>query len=449
METVKKMVLEDFMAELIKRNPGETEFHQAVREVAHCVIPFINEKPKYIRARILERMAEPDRTIIFRVCWEDDRGKIRVNRGYRVQYNNAIGPYKGGLRFHPSVNLSVLKFLGFEQTFKNSLTTLPMGAAKGGSDFDPKGKSEREVMRFCQSFMTELCKHVGEHIDIPAGDIGVGTREISFLFGQYKRIKTIFAGVLTGKALEYGGSLIRKEATGYGCVYFMEEMLKHQGDAIQGKTCVISGSGNVALYAAEKIIQSGGKLVTMSDSSGFVYDPDGITEEKLAFIIELKSFQRGRIAEYADEFKCEFFAGKKPWSIPCDLAFPCATQNEIDKNDANALIKNGCKAIAEGANMPTYPDAIQLFQDSKILFAPGKASNAGGVAVSGLEMTQNSIHLNWSKEELDTRLRNIMRSIHQSCIDYGTEKGSINYLKGANLAGFKKVADAMLAYGVV
>lgn len=449
METAKKMVLEDFMAGLIKRNPGETEFHQAVREVAHCVIPFINEKSKYIRARILERMAEPDRTIIFRVCWEDDRGKIRVNRGYRVQYNNAIGPYKGGLRFHPSVNLSVLKFLGFEQTFKNSLTTLPMGAAKGGSDFDPKGKSEREVMRFCQSFMTELCKHVGEHIDIPAGDIGVGTREISFLFGQYKRIKTIFAGVLTGKALEYGGSLIRKEATGYGCVYFMEEMLKHHGDAIQGKTCVISGSGNVALYAAEKIIQSGGKLVTMSDSSGFVYDPDGITEEKLAFIIELKSFQRGRIAEYADEFKCEFFAGKKPWSIPCDLAFPCATQNEIDKNDANALIKNGCKAIAEGANMPTYPDAIQLFQDSKILFAPGKASNAGGVAVSGLEMTQNSIHLNWSKEELDTRLRNIMRSIHQSCIDYGTEKGSINYLKGANLAGFKKVADAMLAYGVV
>ncbi|TDJ60656.1 MAG: NADP-specific glutamate dehydrogenase [Nitrospina sp.] len=443
------MVLEDFMAGLIKRNPGETEFHQAVREVAHCVIPFINEKSKYIRARILERMAEPDRTIIFRVCWEDDRGKIRVNRGYRVQYNNAIGPYKGGLRFHPSVNLSVLKFLGFEQTFKNSLTTLPMGAAKGGSDFDPKGKSEREVMRFCQSFMTELCKHVGEHIDIPAGDIGVGTREISFLFGQYKRIKTIFAGVLTGKALEYGGSLIRKEATGYGCVYFMEEMLKHQGDAIQGKTCVISGSGNVALYAAEKIIQSGGKLVTMSDSSGFVYDSDGITEEKLAFIIELKSFRRGRIAEYADEFKCEFFAGKKPWSIPCDLAFPCATQNEIDKNDANALIKNGCKAIAEGANMPTYPDAIQLFQDSKILFAPGKASNAGGVAVSGLEMTQNSIHLNWSKEELDTRLRDIMRSIHQSCIDYGTEKGSINYLKGANLAGFKKVADAMLAYGVV
>jgi len=449
METAKKMVLEDFMAGLIKRNPGETEFHQAVREVAHFVIPFINEKSKYIRARILERMAEPDRTIIFRVCWEDDRGKIRVNRGYRVQYNNAIGPYKGGLRFHPSVNLSILKFLGFEQTFKNSLTTLPMGAAKGGSDFDPKGKSEREVMRFCQSFMTELCKHVGEHIDIPAGDIGVGTREISFLFGQYKRIKNIFTGVLTGKALEYGGSLIRKEATGYGCVYFMEEMLKHQGDAIQGKTCVISGSGNVALYAAEKIIQSGGKLVTMSDSSGFVYDPDGITEEKLAFIIELKSFRRGRIAEYADEFKCEFFAGKKPWSIPCDLAFPCATQNEIDKNDANALIKNGCKAIAEGANMPTYPDAIQLFQDSKILFAPGKASNAGGVAVSGLEMTQNSIHLNWSKEELDTRLRDIMRSIHQSCIDYGTEKGSINYLKGANLAGFKKVADAMLAYGVV
>jgi len=449
METAKKMVLEDFMAGLIKRNPGETEFHQAVYEVAQSVIPFINESPKYIRARILERMAEPDRTIMFRVCWEDDQGKIRVNRGYRVQYNNAIGPYKGGLRFHPSVNLSVLKFLGFEQTFKNSLTTLPMGAGKGGSDFDPKGKSEREVMRFCQSFMTELCKHVGEHIDIPAGDIGVGTREISFLFGQYKRIKNIFTGALTGKALEYGGSLIRKEATGYGCVYFMEEMLKHQGDSIQGKTCLISGSGNVALYAAEKIIHSGGKVVAMSDSSGFVYDPDGITEEKLGFVIELKSFRRGRISEYADEFKCEFFPGKKPWSIPCDLAFPCATQNEIDKNDANALVMNGCKAVAEGANMPTTPDAVQLFQNSQTLFAPGKASNAGGVAVSGLEMTQNSIHLNWSKEELDSRLQEIMRSIHQACIDFGTEKGSVNYLKGANLAGFKKVADAMLAYGVV
>ena len=449
METVKKMVLEEFMEGLIKRNPGETEFHQAVYEVAQSVIPFINENPKYIRARILERMAEPDRTIMFRVCWEDDQGKIRVNRGYRVQYNNAIGPYKGGLRFHPTVNLSVLKFLGFEQTFKNSLTTLPMGAGKGGSDFDPKGKSEREVMRFCQSFMTELCKHVGEHIDIPAGDIGVGTREISFLFGQYKRIKTLFTGSLTGKALEYGGSLIRKEATGYGCVYFMEELLKHRGDSIQGKTCTISGSGNVALYAAEKIIQSGGKVVTMSDSSGFVYDPEGITEEKLAFIIELKTFKRGRISEYANEFKCEFFPGKKPWSIPCDLALPCATQNEIDKKDAKALIKNGCKAVAEGANMPANPEAIQLFQESKTLFAPGKASNAGGVAVSGLEMTQNSIHLTWSKEELDSRLQEIMRSIHQSCIDFGTEKGSVNYLKGANLAGFKKVADAMLAYGVV
>ena len=449
METVKKMVLEQFMEGLIKRNPGETEFHQAVYEVSQSVIPFINENPKYIRARILERMAEPDRTIMFRVCWEDDQGKIRVNRGYRVQYNNAIGPYKGGLRFHPSVNLSVLKFLGFEQTFKNSLTTLPMGAGKGGSDFDPKGKSEREVMRFCQSFMTELCKHVGEHIDIPAGDIGVGTREISFLFGQYKRIKTLFTGSLTGKALEYGGSLIRKEATGYGCVYFTEELLKHRGDSIQGKTCTISGSGNVALYAAEKIIQSGGKVVTMSDSSGFVYDPEGITEEKLAFIIELKTFKRGRISEYADEFKCEFFPGKKPWSIPCDLALPCATQNEIDKKDAKALIKNGCKAVAEGANMPANPEAIQLFQESKTLFAPGKASNAGGVAVSGLEMTQNSIHLTWSKEELDSRLQQIMRSIHQSCIDFGTEKGSVNYLKGANLAGFKKVADAMLAYGVV
>ncbi len=449
METAKKMVLEEFMEGLVKRNPGEIEFHQAVYEVAQSVIPFINEHPKYIHARILERMAEPDRTIMFRVCWEDDRGKIRVNRGYRVQYNNAIGPYKGGLRFHPSVNLSVLKFLGFEQTFKNSLTTLPMGAGKGGSDFDPKGKSEREVMRFCQSFMTELCKHVGEHIDIPAGDIGVGTREISFLFGQYKRIKNLFTGALTGKALEYGGSLIRKEATGYGCVYFMEELLKHRGDSIQGKTCTVSGSGNVAMYAAEKIIKSKGKVVTMSDSSGFVYDPEGITKEKLAFIIELKTFKRGRISEYADEFKCKFFPGKKPWSIPCDLAFPCATQNEIDKNDAKALVKNGCKAVAEGANMPTIPEAIQLFQESKTLFAPGKASNAGGVAVSGLEMTQNSIHLTWSKEELDGRLQEIMRSIHQSCINYGTEKDSVNYLKGANLAGFKKVADAMLAYGVV
>ena len=449
MATVKKMVLEDFMAGLIKRNPGETEFHQAVREVAHWVIPFINEKTKYIRARILERMAEPDRTIIFRVCWEDDQGQIRVNRGYRVQYNNAIGPYKGGLRFHPSVNLSVLKFLGFEQTFKNSLTTLPMGAGKGGSDFDPKGKSEREVMRFCQSFMTELSKHIGADIDIPAGDIGVGTREISFLFGQYKRIKNLFTGSLTGKALEYGGSLIRKEATGYGCVYFMEGMLKHQGDSIEGKSCLLSGSGNVALYAAEKIIQLGGKVVTMSDSSGFVYDPDGITEAKLGFIIELKTFRRGRISEYADEFKCEFFPGKKPWSIPCDLAFPCATQNEIDEKDARVLVKNGCKAVAEGANMPTNPEGIQVFQDSKTLFAPGKASNAGGVAVSGLEMTQNSIHLNWSSEELDTRLQEIMRNIHQACVDFGTEKGSVNYLKGANLAGFKKVADAMLAYGVV
>ena len=449
METAKKMVLEQFMEGLVKRNPGEIEFHQAVYEVAQSVIPFINEHPKYIHARILERMAEPDRTIMFRVCWEDDRGKIRVNRGYRVQYNNAIGPYKGGLRFHPSVNLSVLKFLGFEQTFKNSLTTLPMGAGKGGSDFDPKGKSEREVMRFCQSFMTELCKHVGEHIDIPAGDIGVGTREISFLFGQYKRIKNLFTGALTGKALEYGGSLIRKEATGYGCVYFMEELLKHRGDSIQGKTCTVSGSGNVAMYAAEKIIKSKGKVVTMSDSSGFVYDPEGITKEKLAFIIELKTFKRGRISEYADEFKCKFFPGKKPWSIPCDLAFPCATQNEIDKNDAKALVKNGCKAVAEGANMPTIPEAIQLFQESKTLFAPGKASNAGGVAVSGLEMTQNSIHLTWSKEELDSRLQEIMRNIHQACIKYGTEKDSINYLKGANLAGFKKVADAMLAYGVV
>ncbi len=441
--------LDDFMSRLIQRNPGETEFHQAVHEVAGTVIPYINENPKCIRARILERMTEPDRTIIFRVCWEDDAGRIHVNRGYRVQFSNAIGPYKGGIRFHPSVNLSILKFLGFEQIFKNSLTTLPMGSGKGGADFDPKGKSEREVMRFCQAFMTELSQHIGPNVDIPAGDIGVGTREISFMFGQYKRLFNEFTGVLTGKALEYGGSLIRKEATGYGCAYFMEEMLKHKGGDLKDKVCVVSGSGNVALYTTEKLIQLGAQVVTLSDSSGFVHDPDGLNEEKMAYTIELKTFKRGRISEYAKEFKCKFYPDKKPWGIPCDLAFPCATQNEIDEKDAKTLVKNGCQAVAEGANMPTLAEAVKVFQDAKILYAPGKASNAGGVAVSGMEMTQNTMHMAWGQEDVDLLLRGIMSDIHQQCINFGAEEGYINYVKGANLAGFKKVANAMLAYGVV
>ncbi len=441
--------LEHFMRGLIKRNPGEVEFHQAVCEVAESVIPFILENPKYQLSSILERMTEPDRTIIFRVVWEDDEGNIRINRGYRVQFNNSIGPYKGGLRFHPSVNLSILKFLGFEQTFKNSLTTLPMGSGKGGSDFNPKGKSQREVMRFCQAFMTELSKHIGPNLDIPAGDIGVGAREISFLFGQYKRLSNEFTGTLTGKALEFGGSLIRKEATGYGCAYFMEEMLQNSGESIEGKTCLVSGSGNVAQYCAEKIIQRGGKVVTLSDSSGFIYDPDGLDEEKLAFVIHLKTRVRGRISEYAKEYKCEFHPGERPWLTPCDLAFPCATQNEITQKDAKVMVSQGCKAISEGANMPTMNEAVKVFHDAKLLFGPGKASNAGGVAVSGLEMTQNSIRLAWSSEELEGRLKTIMKDIHQQCVRYGKEDGYINYVKGANLAGFVKVANAMLAYGAM
>ena len=440
---------DEFMQGLIKRNPGEVEFHQAVDEVATSVIPFINENPKYIEHQILERMTEPDRTIIFRVCWEDDEGNIRTNRGYRVQFNNAIGPYKGGLRFHPSVNLSILKFLGFEQTFKNSLTTLPMGSGKGGADFNPKGKSERETMRFCQAFMTELSKHIGENVDIPAGDIGVGAREISFMFGQYKHLRHEFTGTLTGKALEFGGSLIRKEATGYGCAYFMEEMLKHQGDSIEGKTCIVSGAGNVAQFTAQKIMQLGGKVVTLSDSSGFIHDPDGLNEDKLEYIIDLKTNRRGRISEYAEKFKCAFHKNKKPWFLKTDLAFPCATQNEIELKDANNLIKNGCKAISEGANMPTTNDAIAALIKAKVIFAPGKAANAGGVAVSGLEMTQNSIRLAWHREELEERLKNIMHEIHQQCVNYGTEKDHVDYVKGANLAGFVKVAEAMVAYGVI
>jgi glutamate dehydrogenase (NADP+) len=441
--------LDEFMQGLIKRNPGEIEFHQAVEEVATSVIPFINEHPQYVKNRILERMTEPDRTIIFRVCWEDDEGNVRTNRGYRIQFNNAIGPYKGGLRFHPSVNLSILKFLGFEQTFKNSLTTLPMGSGKGGADFNPKGKSEREIMRFCQAFMTELSKHIGENVDVPAGDIGVGAREISYMFGQYKRLKNEFTGALTGKALEFGGSLIRKEATGYGCAYFMEEMLKHQGDAIKGKSCLVSGSGNVAQFCAQKIMHLGGKVLTLSDSSGFIHDPDGLNEEKLDYIIDLKTNRRGRISEFAEKFKCKFHKDKRPWSIKADLAFPCATQNELELPDAKLLIKNGCRAVAEGANMPTTKDAIDAFHKAKIIFSPGKASNAGGVSVSGLEMTQNSIRLSWQREELEERLKTIMHDIHQQCVNYGTEKDHVDYIKGANIAGFVKVAEAMVAYGVI
>ncbi len=442
--------LEKFMAGLVKRNPGEVEFHQAVYEVAESIIPFILENPHYREAGILERMTEPDRSVIFRVVWEDDNGNIRVNRGYRVQFNNSIGPYKGGLRFHPSVNLSILKFLGFEQTFKNSLTTLPIGAGKGGSDFNPKGKSDREVMRFCQAFMTELFHHIGPDTDVPAGDIGVGAREISYLFGQYKRLAREFTGVLTGKSLEFGGSLIRTEATGYGNAYFMQEMLNHHGDSINGKTCVISGSGNVALYCAQKIQQLGGKVVTLSDSGGFIHDPDGIDEEKLAYVIDLKKVRRGRISEYADKYKsATYHAGKRPWAIPCDLAFPCATQNEINKEDAEALVKNGCIAVSEGANMPTDIEGIKVFHKAKILFAPGKASNAGGVAVSGLEMTQNSIRMAWSATELEQRLQDIMAKIHGQCAKYGDDDGHMNYVKGANIAGYIKVADAMFAYGVI
>lgn len=441
--------LDHFMTGLKKRNPGEPEFHQAVYEVAESVIPFIIDHPKYQQAGIIQRMTEPDRTIIFRVVWEDDKGNIRVNRGYRVQFNNSIGPYKGGLRFHPSVNLSILKFLGFEQTFKNSLTTLPMGAGKGGADFNPKGKSDAEVMRFCQAYMTELWRYIGSDTDVPAGDIGVGAREISYMFGQYKRLAHEFTGVLTGKALEFGGSLIRTEATGYGNAYFMEEMLKHHGDSIAGKTCVVSGSGNVATYCTEKINQLGGKVVTLSDSSGFIYDPDGIDAEKLAYVINLKTVKRGRISEYAEQYGCEFHAGKRPWGIPCDLAFPCATQNELDQDDAKALIANGCKGVSEGANMPTTVDAINVLQNAKALYGPGKAANAGGVAVSGLEMTQNSIRMAWTEEELEKKLHDIMIGIHAQCAKHGEEDGYTNYVKGANIAGFIKVADAMLAYGVI
>lgn len=443
--------VDQFIENVASKNPNEPEFLQAVKEVAEVVIPFMATVPRYQNRQLLEMMCEPERVIMFRVPWLDDKGKTHVNRGYRIQMNSAIGPYKGGLRFHPTVNLSVLKFLAFEQVFKNSLTTLPMGGGKGGSDFDPKGKSNDEVMRFCQSFMTELCKHIGSFTDVPAGDIGVGSREIGYLFGQYKRIRNEFTGVLTGKGLEYGGSLIRPEATGYGCVYFSEEVLQHYGDSIKGKVCTVSGSGNVAQFTIEKLIQRGATVVSVSDSDGTIYDKKGISAEKLAFIKELKNVKRGRISEYTEKFgEAQFKAGEKPWSIPCDMAYPCATQNELALDDAKALIANGCKGVFEGANMPTTADAIVLMQSKKLIFTPGKASNAGGVATSGLEMSQNSLRLSWTAEEVDEKLHGIMKNIHNNCVRYGKENDHhVDYVKGANIAGFVKVADAMLAQGVV
>ena len=441
--------IEEFMAKVVEKNPGEKEFHQEVQEVVVSLTPYIEKNPKYEDAKMLERMVEPERVIMFRVPWLNDKGEVQVNRGYRIEMSSAIGPYKGGLRFHPSVNLGILKFLAFEQVFKNALTTLPMGGGKGGSDFDPKGKSDNEVMRFCQSFMTELSRHIGPDTDVPAGDIGVGGREIGFMYGQYKRLRNEFTGVLTGKGLNWGGSLIRPEATGYGCVYFVQEMLKTRGEKLEGKVCAVSGSGNVAQYTVEKLHQLGAKVVTLSDSNGTIYSKDGIGQKELACVLELKNVKRGRIKDCAKEFKCEYFENKKPWDVKCDIAFPSATQNEIDENDAKALVKNGCIAIGEGANMPSTPAAVEVFQKAKILYAPGKASNAGGVATSGLEMSQNSMRLSWTREEVDERLHNIMISIHEQCVKYGKEGSYINYVNGANIAGFVKVADAMLDQGLV
>ncbi len=442
--------VEKFMELVVRRNPAQAEYQQAVFEVVRSVLPYVEEHPEYQKANILERMIEPERALIFRVPWMDDKGNYRVNRGYRVQMNNAIGPYKGGLRFHPNVTLSILKFLAFEQVFKNSLTTLPMGGGKGGADFDPKGKSDAEVMRFCQSFMTELHRHIGKDTDIPAGDIGVGAREIGYLFGQYKRLTNEFTGVLTGKGYTYGGSLIRPEATGYGLLFFVEEMLETIGESMKDKKVVVSGSGNVAQYAIEKVIALGGIPLTASDSDGFIYDPDGITHEKLEFILELKNEKRGRISEYAEKYGVPYYEGERPWKIPCDIALPCAVQNELDENDAKLLVKNGCKMVAEGANMPTTPEAIEVLQENGILYAPGKAANAGGVATSGLEMSQNSIRLSWTREEVENKLRTIMKNIHEQCVKYGKkEDGTIDYVKGANIAGFVRVADAMLAEGHV
>lgn len=446
-----KSIIDSFLDLVKERNGNEPEFLQAVEEVAETVIPYIVKNDIYHGKNILLRMVEPERVVTFRVCWVDDTGEIQVNRGYRVQMNSAIGPYKGGLRFHPTVNMSILKFLAFEQVFKNSLTTLPMGGGKGGSDFDPKGKSDNEIMRFCHSFMSELFRHIGPNSDVPAGDIGVGGREIGFLFGMYKKLRNEFTGVLTGKGESWGGSLIRPEATGYGAVYFAEKMLETKGDSFKGKNVVISGSGNVAQYAAEKVIQLGGKVLTLSDSSGHIYDSDGIDSEKLAFVMQLKNVKRGRISEYLEVFpNAEFIQGKTPWGITCDIALPCATQNELNEDDANVLIDNGCLCVSEGANMPSTKEAITAFHKAKILFAPGKASNAGGVATSGLEMTQNSLRYKWSREEVDEKLKEIMANIHDACIEYGQDDdGYVDYVKGANIAGFVKVADAMLAQGVV
>jgi glutamate dehydrogenase (NADP+) len=442
--------LNQFMEEIVRKNPHEPEFHQAVREVAESVFPYLEAHPIYQAERILQRIAEPERVVMFRVAWVDDRGQIQINRGYRVQMNSALGPYKGGLRFHPSVNLSILKFLAFEQVFKNSLTGLPMGGAKGGSDFDPKGKSDREVMSFCQSFMNELYRHIGPMTDVPAGDIGVGVREIGYLFGQYKRLTGEFSGVLTGKGYGWGGSLIRPEATGYGNVYFVQEMLATRGESVKGKIAVVSGAGNVAQYTVEKLIELGAKCVTLSDSGGFIYDKDGIDQEKLEFVQWLKNEKRGRISEYAEKYRCEYYPGQKPWGVPCQIALPSATQNELDEEDAKTLVKNGCICVSEGANMPSTPGAIEVFRQAKILFAPGKAANAGGVAVSGLEMAQNAMHLSWTRQEVDQRLQQIMHKIHETCCRYGRkDDGHVDYVDGANIGGFVRVANAMLAQGVV
>jgi len=441
--------IKEFTARLVARDPDQTEFHQAVAEVVESLLPFIEKNPKYSENKILERMVEPERVLMFRVPWVDDKGKVHVNRGFRVEMNSAIGPYKGGLRLHPSVNLGILKFLAFEQVFKNSLTTLPMGGGKGGSDFDPKGKSDNEAMRFCQSFMSELFRHIGPNTDVPAGDIGVGGREIGFMYGQYKKLRNESTGILTGKGINWGGSLIRSEATGYGCVYFVQEMLKTRGESLKGKVCAVSGSGNVAQYTVEKLNELGAKVVTLSDSNGFIHDKGGIDGKELKCVLDIKNVRRGRIKECAKEFKCDFHEGKKPWGIKCDVAFPSATQNEINAEDAQMLVKNGCIAIGEGANMPTTPEGIKVFQDAKILYAPGKAANAGGVATSGLEMSQNSMRLSWSREEVDKKLQNIMIAIHETCVEYGKEGQYIDYVKGANIGGFIKVADAMLDQGVV
>lgn len=441
--------LADFLAVIKNRYPAETEFHQAVAEVSKSVWPYIERNPKYKQAKILERMTEPERAILFRVTWTDRAGQVQVNRGFRIQMNSAIGPFKGGLRFHPSVTLGTLKFLAFEQVFKNALTTLPMGGGKGGSDFDPKGKTDEEVMRFCQAFMSELFRHIGPNTDVPAGDIGVGGREIGYLFGQYKKLRNEFTGVLTGKGINWSGSRIREEATGYGLIYFVEEMLRTRGNSISGKTVAISGSGNVAQFAAEKAMMMGGRVVTLSDSSGCVYDRDGVDAEKLAFLKELKNVRRGRVQEYARNFKCAYMEGERPWAVPCQVALPCATQNEVSASEAQALVANGCLCVGEGANMPSTPEAVSVFLGKKIAFGPGKAANAGGVSVSGLEMTQNSLRLQWSNNEVDKRLSEIMKAIHNQCVRFGAQDGFINYVDGANIAGFRKVAEAMLDQGIV